>query len=116
MLKIVHAGHLTCDPQTAMSPSESKLPRGSMLTIAYPRGHHSAGSGASNFSRSLVQLRGIPARKGTLSRLWKPGHVSARRPYDMYTNEPFPSFPYGLHAMIAGTGSSFEDGGRKTSV
>ena len=59
-----------------MSPPESPAPRGSTFTIAYPRGHHSAGSGASNFSRSLVQLVGIPARNGITSRLWNPVQYS----------------------------------------
>ena len=57
----------SCVPSTAMTPSESNAPRQSTLTIAYPRGHHSAGSGASNFSRPLRVPSGMPKFQGVMS-------------------------------------------------
>lgn len=57
-------------------PSESFTPRESGLTIAYPRAVHSAGSGASNFSKSERREVGTPTRPGILSSWKKPGGKS----------------------------------------
>ena len=59
---------MTC----SMLPSESLTPLVSGLTIAYPRAVHSAGSGASNFSKSERRELGIPTRPGILSNWKKP--------------------------------------------
>ena len=49
-------------PIYRMSPVEAKAPRELILTTAYPRAVHSAGSGASKLSYPEVLLLGTPTR------------------------------------------------------